>query len=185
MLEVFDKIQIDAETGMPVLPEGYFWRVGDKDVAHYWYKTDKPNMKPVVQLMKTEGVVHKTREVPVYGKQWWNKNQQVDSVTEYYTEIGGPVEVMFHQFEGETRRKEWIPDFASSRVHMLRDDEPVEWWYEIPINQQGIAFLATALWGMFTNQQEHLRAEEAIERAKLEAKEKFYGDYPPKSLNGK
>jgi hypothetical protein len=67
---------------------------------------------------------------------------------------------------------------------MRSNGVPEEWAYEIPINKQGIAFLATALWLMFTDQQESLRKEEEIERAKLESKETFFGDYPPKSLIG-
>jgi hypothetical protein len=177
-------VKIDAETGLPELPEGMFWRVGDRDVQIYWHKSDKPRMRPVVQLMKTEGVIHKTRMVPVYGKQWWNKNQQVDEYEEHYSELGGPVEVMYHEFKGNTIQQGWIPHFATSYVRMRIDGVPEEWAYEIPINKQGIAFLATALWLMFTDQQESLRKEEEIERAKLEAKETFFGDYPPKSLIG-
>jgi hypothetical protein len=182
-----ETIEYDLETGLPVLPEGLFWRVGERDFQHYWRRVDrinkKPIMKPAVMIMKESGVVTRERKVPIYGKQWWNKHQVVEEKIEYHQEMGGPVEVMYQEFDDlTTQNKDDIPEFAESYATLSRDGVDYEWYYNVPMSREGIAFLAGSLLKLYREQEKVINARQEIERARLEAKEKFYGDYPPKTL---
>ncbi|UDL16650.1 hypothetical protein SEA_ATUIN_257 [Arthrobacter phage Atuin] len=177
------EIEYDTETGLPVLPEGYFWRIGEVDTNPRWYGDKTPYMEPAVLIMKEAGMVTKTRKVPVYGKQWWNKHQVVDELTETYEEMDGPTQKFSMTFSGlETRDKSTIPDFAKDRGASNTNGVEHTWHFDVPVGKEGAAYLAGRLYRTFLEWEEHKRRKEAFQKALAATKEEIYGDYPPKSL---
>lgn len=174
------EFEIDTTSGLPVLPEGYFWRIGDVEVSWGGYSTIK---RPGVSIMKGAEMVTKTRKVPVYGSQWWNKNQVVDEFTETYVEMDGPTERLAITFSDlTTTDKTTIPNFARDRGSSSVDGKPYQWHYDVPVGKEGAAYLAGRLYKIFLEDEERRKRNEAFKKALAATKEEIYGDYPPKTL---
>lgn len=185
MITKIEEVKIDSETGLPELPEGYFWRVGEKDTNPGWY--DKiPHMVPAVFIMREAQMITKSRDIPVYGENWWNKGTVVDTIPEEYEEMGEPTEAFSQTFGNiKLSRKEDLPEIGRI-VSWCTDDKGVEydWQYEIPVGPEGVACLAGMLYERMLAHQESKKAYEKFKAAQSKIKEELYGDYPPKTLVG-
>lgn len=178
---VEEKIEIDPETGLPVVPEGMFWRVGEEKT---YISSNYSRREAVVRLMQVQEPITKKREMPIYGRTWWGGQKVVGKAFETYTEQPDPEPVYQLPFSHHTARKESdIPSFADHYVSRRNNEgDTLEWTFTVPITAEGIAWLATGIFRSYEKQQEADRKYEAIQKAKREAKDKFYGDYPPKTL---
>lgn len=176
-------IEYDLKSGLPDLPEGMFWRVGEKDTNPGWY--DKiPHMKPAVFIMEEGKLETKTSEVPIYGTQWWNKHAVVETRIETYEEMSEP-KVLFSQTfsQIQTNNKDNIPEFA--RISSWSSDAKgveYDWRYDVAFGEEGISYIAGILYRRLLDWKRSVKADEAFKKAQAKAKEELYGDYPPKSL---
>jgi len=171
-----------TQTGLPDLPEGYFWRVGDTDINPGWYD-NKPVMRPAVFIMAEATMETKTRQAPVYGENWWDKGKVVGFVPETYEVQGEPEEVFVQTFSSiTTHDKNDIPKIGRITGTSSRNDVEYEWDYSVPVGRQGVAYLAALLKQRFDAWQDSLARAEAYKKAEAENKEELYGDYPPKSF---
>ena len=194
-------LAIDPSTGLPVVPEDMFWRVSDvtrREYSRWSYKTYTDIREPNVQLVRTEQIAH-VRKVPdTYGKNWWNRNVVVAMKDETYHV---PTQVVQAQrsimgFGVEGRKN--VPENA---VNVRRDDyydwttpeegeeDTNKWLYDLPLTEDTIELLAAEVWRTYLEDQ-HEKAitadktrDRLLEKEQNEAaKERLYGDYPPKTL---
>jgi len=199
------EVKIDPETGLPVLPEDMFWRVGEIEELSYdrYYHPKEPrrDMVPAVQLIQTGRQVERIRKVPVYGEHWWNRNSIVSERKETYFDIED-VPVESAKFKGRQNYKKYLPDIAVnvslnygytySVSYPEGKDVPEEnkiYDYDIPMNEEGIAFLADVVWRdyMSDSYDAAIREDQWRDASILKAQEKanqerLFGDYPPKKL---
>lgn len=192
-------VEIDPETGLPVLPDNMLWRVCEAErYSSYGYydRHGRPKLGKVteVQLVRTGVTVTKIREVPVHGDRWWNRKKVVGQLSEPYEVIDEVVE--FHEgFKNRTNRKKWIPEIAVnlSRDYTYeyddREGDEQEFRFDIPVTEDGVAWLAEYVWRAYMRRMwdsahtENEARENAVLRAKEDAvRDRLLGDYPPKKL---
>lgn len=161
----------ETTTNLPELPEGFFWRVGDSERFTY-------SRVPAVMIM--ESFYNRSpREVHTYGSEWWNKNQVVSTKIEYDTVKGERIRMSGTLRTNMCDTKAEIPEFGTFRS--LYEGTTVI--YSVPLNEDGIRHVAEKLFRRFTREQEE-EERKLLEEACLESgKQKYYGDYPPKTLN--
>jgi hypothetical protein len=179
------EVETTTVTGLPELPEGMFWRVGEKDTNPGWYD-NVPYMAPAVFIMQEAQMETKTREVPVYGTRWYNKNTVVEHLTEEYEELGEPTVLFSQTFSNiDLHRKEDLPELGRiSSWSSNAQGEEFDWKYNLPVGPEGVAMIAGMLYKRLLAHQESAKASEKFRAAQSKIKEDLYGDYPPKSLVG-
>ena len=181
-----NEIVIDPETGLPELPDDMFWRVGPHTRKYYdKYGYPRESTRDSIILLKRVEEPKK-REVRVYGTKWYNNGTPIGYETETYFESSETV-VGFERFGvRHAFFNESIPEMAESVVRFTNyvPDDSVR--YELPISAESISFLAKEIFSKYLRdsqrEAERIRvAEEKRLRDEL-AKDKFFGDYPPKRL---
>lgn len=170
---------------LPELPEGYFWRVGDRGEGRVYLESGWSSFRngtPCVMLMR-RAVETCTEHIPVYGDRWWNSHKVVShdirtEEREVEREVSYGVMSELALLRGET-----MPEFGRPRSSSGQGENATVISYSVPMNAEGIAHTAELLL------ERHRKAERQQEgwrrevQARDEAKEKFYGDYPPKTLS--
>lgn len=179
-----EDIEIDPETGLPLLPEGQFWRVGRKDrprdmYPRYYIDTyEDVNYGEGVFLMGPKRRVERTTETPVYGVGWYrNKVVRYDTNTFYEDEE----EVIdFRSFSSFiATSKDVIPEFGT---YTFKYDNTERCYFDVSLSEEGIAFVASSIMSVrLAAERRQKQADEKARKAQ-ELKDKFYGDYPPKKL---
>lgn len=172
-------VEPDTGTGLPELPEGLFWRVGEIDEKYGtggWSSGGR--MKPGVSLMRMGDVV-KREKIPVYGTRWWNKNTVVSTKTREWT-VREPVTVIQRLFTGYSCLPGKVPEIGIEFGGMMSGDRYTSIHYEIPITPEGIKWIADQIWELYQSQMEYKRK---IAEEQKYIKENLYGDYPPKKLS--
>lgn len=184
------EIIIDDSTGLPLLPDGMFWRVAEYEKRHYprySYRNYTTRMHTGVQLIQTEEI-EKTREIPVFGTRWYNKNIVVEHKPETYHELVETV-VASEYFDehGLLYDDDKVPAIA---VNVRESSESFyDRLYDIPISDAGVAYLAAKIYEKFYEDSRNeaydhnAKIDEEV-RKKLEDidKARLLGDYPPKTL---
>lgn len=171
-------VELDPATGLPELPEGYFWRVGEIDQKYGtggWSSGGR--MKPGVSLMKM-GYVNKTEATPIFGTRWWNKHTQVDAKVREWSELEA-VTVIQRLFTGYAAAPGEVPDIGIECGSMSMGGTMTAVHYEIPITPEGIKWIAKSIWKDF---QVSEKWRKQVEDEKRYVKENLYGDYHPKKL---
>lgn len=172
-------VELDQHTGLPEVPEGYFWRVGEIDEKYgtgNWSSGGR--LKPGVSLMKMDYVVKK-EATPIFGTRWWNKHTQVDAEVREWSELE-PVTMIQRLFTGWAAAPGEVPDIGIECGGMGSINGPLTTiHYEIPITPEGIKWIAE---GIFADFQAAEKWRKQIEDEKRYVKENLYGDYPPKKL---
>lgn len=153
---------------LPELPEGFFWRVGE--VTTYVGYTLREVKVPAVILMERVTKFNKPEVsfgVIVDGShgKWDVERQHIKFSSPFYAPT-----------------KEDIPDFAVSSKYV---DYAKAYYYYVGLDPEGIRHKAEAVLKLYNNTQEEKRKYEEEKRKEQEAKDRFYGDYPPKTLEGK
>lgn len=151
-------------TGLPVLPEGYFWRVGD--MGDGWASGDG------VLLMKSTVEVSEVR-AKTY---WWKAPEMKTMTTNYSTRIAS------RDFYAFADTEEEVPEDAVDEPYPVHTGDNFVWRYQLPLTPENIAKVAREIYDEFMKnreREERVRAE-AEKQAKL--REAYYGDYPPKVL---
>lgn len=184
------EIIIDDSTGLPLLPEGMFWRVAEYEKRHYSrysYSTYTTRMHTGVQLISTDAI-DKTREIPVFGTRWYNKNIVVENRTETYHEL---VETVIAEEDFDEHGLLYDDSEAPAIAVNIREasDSYYDRFYDIPISDAGVAYLAAKIYEKFYKDSRNeaynhnAKIDEAA-RKKLEDIEKgrLLGDYPPNTL---
>lgn len=173
-------VALDQHTGLPEVPEGYFWRVGEIDQKYGtggWSSGGR--MKPGVSLMTT-GYVTKYENIPIYGTRWWNKHIQVATEVREWPELA-EVTVTQRLFTGWAAAPGRVPEIGIECGGMGTIHGPLTTiHYEIPVTPEGIKWIAEGIWKDF---QANEKWRKQIEDEKRYVKENLYGDYPPKNLN--
>jgi hypothetical protein len=163
MTETDFEVEIDETTGLPVVPEGFFWRVSDD--PHY-------GDDPWVSLMeRTMTDVEKPK-----------KFLGIPTGNFKYVKEMGDVRVSSRGFEGYAFNLEEIPEGATQTKTSAASGGRTFYWYRDPVNDKTI--LARAVSIMKARDAE-AKATAEYERLKAEreaVKDKYYGDYPPKTL---
>lgn len=198
------EVKIDPETGLPVLPEDMFWRVGEVEEQvwddYYTYSRHGGTYRerhyvkhPAVMLMQTGVETKRTREVPdTYGRHWWNKHSVLSYKKEEYTTTE---EVLRGQskFKDRTAYENYIPEIAVNKRKNRHDwddsDSKPVYAFDIPITDEGVAFLAEGVWRRYMDYvwDQAVAEDKAREAEKLliieaENRDRLFGDYPPKTL---
>jgi hypothetical protein len=163
MSETKFEVEIDNETGLPVVPEGFFWRVGQ-------YKEWEDD--PYVFLMEHRLTdVRKEKKflglIPTGGYK--------------YVKEMGDVRESSRSFKGWTTSENKIPPGARLISQNTKGDY---FEYSEPVNDETIRARAIDI---MVARHEADEAEAAWNKLKAEreaVKDKYYGDYPPKSLVG-
>lgn len=181
----------ETTTGLPELPEGLFWRIGDISSKYGdgrtrygtgGWSSSVDGKCAAVQIMEMRDV-RKSEKIAVYGNRWWNKNTIVDYNVEYHTEREA-VSTMTRLFTGySTYDIDSIPEHAVECGSMTSGGSK-EWHYEYHINADGARAIAESMLEDYRRQVIREKAWEIAERAKREANETLFGDYPPKVLGG-
>lgn len=179
-LGIMNEMVIDPETGLPQLPENHFWEIGLDET-----KNDVLRLK-----LNTE--VRKYRKVDVFEtKGIWPFRKKIKTgteLTEEYDMVPGEVILRQKNFtykvyldekteEVLERDKYLVPDFAVLGYKGWSFNCPTQ-EVTIPLNPEGILFLAGILWA-------DLRVavkSHALDELHKEAQEKYHGQYPPKSI---
>ena len=173
----------DPLTGLPELPEGLFWRVGDfnRHYASGGWSSGFGDFLPGLGIMKMKDV-KKSKKVPIFGTRWYNKTIVVNHETVTWTEQEA-VPVYARLFTGHTAySKDDIPDIGVECGSMSMHGKTTQWHYEIPVNHEGTSWLALKMRYEYLEQKEQSDKWEEAERAKKTMRESIYGDYPPKTL---
>lgn len=135
---------------LPVLPDGYYWKVGKKDTNPGWYD-NKPTWEDALLIVRRGRVEATTKEVDVYGTQWWNKNSVVGKETKTFKELTEDKTLFSHAYRHiEVTSAHDLPDFGRITGRMT-NAQGVEhgWWYDLPVDQAGTEFLAKILYSRF------------------------------------
>jgi hypothetical protein len=175
------EFDIDTATGLPVVPEGFFWRVGNAaDYDDYGGKKTYPG----VALMQKQEPKLETFETPIHGVNWLGISKIVGYDKEERLVDQEPKQVYFEKFSPRFAFKEEnIPSFAvNQRPYKAYNED--SWFYDLPLSEEGISYLATYIWNDHIKQ---MRKKEEYDRRMAERRtleEKFFGDYPPKTLVG-
>ena len=187
MTEVVEK----TETGLPELPEGLFWRIGEIPTTYKdgstrygtggWASTSGGTY-PAVQIMEVRDV-RKTKKVPVYGTRWWNKLCVVDHTEEIWYEREA-VAVATRLFTGyATNHAENVPEHAMECGGSGPINGPLTTiHYAYHVNADGARAIAADMIEGYHRSVQHAESWRIAEEAKRTAREKIYGDYPPKTL---
>lgn len=179
------EVEAKVETGLPELPEGYFWRVGEVDTNPGWYDK-KPTMSPAVMIMKQAGMETKTREIPIYGANWWQKNTVVDTITETYQEMGEETCEFSQTFSGiEVQDYTDVPEFG--QISSWATDSAGREYdrkYNVAVGPLGVGHVAGILYKRMQAYEVARKSRAAFKAAESAMKEDLYGDYPPKKLVG-
>jgi hypothetical protein len=160
-------IEIDAETGLPVLPEGYFWRVGTDRGSRAFGDWDDP----MVQIMHRE-MVEVRKERVFLGIGFGYKTVE---------EMGAVVDTA-QSFDRYADDKSEIPEDATNIKGYLSGAGKTKYQYTLPLSEENISLIAKESFVRFSNAEENLARYEAKRKRDQELKDKFYGDYPPKTL---
>jgi hypothetical protein len=176
-----ETLTIDTTTGLPELPEGMFWRVGN---SKEWDDYGRERSYPAVMLMEKRDPVVKKTEVPVYGVNWLGMKTQTGTEWVETLEEQEPLEVTATFFNNRFAPIEGkIPTIAINRRKKLDPYSDRETWtYDIPFTEEGVAHNAKAIWD---HQLLLKRNREEYERQQAEKKateDRLFGDYPPKTL---
>lgn len=186
MTKVEDEIviEIDPATGLPVVTDGYYWRVTD---GKTWMDS---HMAPAFgRYIHTGPQVELRRKFTedqtknVYGVWPWNKNK---IIRKYTVQVERDHTIIFKKFEGWAGDK--APEVAvnvQGRVFDIR--------FDIQQTAEGIAWIADKIWRGHavleaTQKARNAEAEKKRQKAEKEKaeleefKSTFYGDYPPKTL---
>ena len=186
------KYTIDPETGLPEVPEDYFWRLEDTttyvnrcgDLGRY-VEREVPILK-LIQFATDQDY----RTVPVRGTKWYNRLFVVGYRDEFY-DIVKEKTVASKRFEGFLAEKGEEPSFA---INVDTD----KFWdgrvnYDVPVTKETIAWIAGMVWEGYLEvldweaqearekETEALRDKELRDQAD-KARDELYGDYPPKSV---
>lgn len=159
-----------AEFELPELPEGMFWRVGEDNHGRH-----------TVFLMGAEREVVSYRYKDIYGTGFWDKNKVVDREVIAVPKMKEPI-FQSHPFDGFIcKSKDDIPEFGeySGSSGKIGSSIPDYVTYRVPVNPQGIAFVAGELWKSYNDRQKFI---EDRERTNEEARS-YFGDYPPRTLS--
>jgi hypothetical protein len=151
-------------TGLPVLPEGYFWRVGEID--------DGRTSTDVVMLMKSTVEVSEVR-AKTY---WWKAPEMKTVTTNYDTRIAS------RDFYAFADTEEEVPEDAVDEPYPVHTGDNFVWRYQMPLTPENITKVAREIYDEFMKdreREERVRAE-AEKQAKL--REAYFGDYPSKVL---
>lgn len=154
---------------LPEVPEGFFWRVGE--VTTYYGPALAETKVPAVLLMERVYTHSKpdkdTFNRAVEGKpgNWVVERCRLNFGTAFYAP-----------------KEKDIPSFA---VRSEYKDYAKAYYYSVGMDAEGIRHLAESVLKTYHEIQEEDRKYEEEERKKQEAKDRFYGDYPPKTLEGK
>jgi hypothetical protein len=166
-----NEFTIDEATGLPQLPEGYWWEIG-KDTMD----TDR------IWLMTRE-LVREYRKKPIYGKglKFWKvveerETEEFDTVENYIHVYNEAFTFRLHSDRDKSNDThpdfcEYIETFYASYTTWER--------YQVPISPEGIQYLAEKIWVKLQKDLEKKAKEDALEAGR----KKYYGKYPPKSLD--
>lgn len=176
MTEVLEK----TTTGLPELPEGYFWRVGKLEkyiYDHFSGDNVKIELEGVGIVKRTTTV--KRTEHPVYGEKWYNGWKKVGTRWEEITVVDDTL-VNYLKFDERFERfdTEEVPPYARD-VYATGGGTNR---YSITIDEAGITFLAGRVFKYWSEREEAIRAERERKSIEKANKERLYGDYPPKTL---
>lgn len=190
MTEVLEK----TTTGLPELPEGAFWRIGEIPAKDRWGQTvygtggwasSVGGKMSAVQIMEVRRV-RKHTEVPVYGDRWWNKHTVVRHEPKTWHE-DEEVSVLTRLFTGYAART--LDDIPEHAVECGSSGPiggpPTTYNYEYHVNADGARAIAEDMVKEYHRQVRQERAWRIAEEAKKRAKDELFGDYPPKTLEGK
>lgn len=162
----------DATTGLPELPEGYFWRVGKVTTEQMRW-----DGRQITQTIEGVGLIRKTTkttktEHPVYGENWYNAWKKVGTRFEETVEVTEKT-VDYETFDTtyQLSEKDEVPAYARNVRDHTYSDELICREHEITIDEAGISFLADKIFTYWSE-----RETERLNKARL------FGDYPPKTL---
>lgn len=178
-----EEIVIDPATGLPELPEGLFWRVGDfaRSYASGGWSRGSGGLLPGIGIMRWE-YVKKAVTTPIYGTRWYNKKTVVEYDIDYTTEKEAQT-VRAALFTGHTAySKTEIPSIGYETGSMSMHGKTTEWNYEIPVTREGTLWLAEKLLKAYTASELYWKKYNEGEEAKKKMRDEIYGDYPPKTI---
>jgi hypothetical protein len=172
---------IDTETGLPALPEGYWWRVGDVSAyARYGGSTKRPG---VAMMTKTKQAKRYSEQV--LGTKWWNKGKVlgIKDVTREELLDYEKFSESFSERSVPEKEADQIPEFALNRVEYVEwSEDHLRISYDLPLNEKSVEFLADQIMQNFLRVEESNRQREEECRIAVATRERLYGDYPPKKL---
>lgn len=160
-METEVKIEIDTATGLPVVPEGFFWRVADDAYGD-----------PIVSLMERR--LTKVRKYRTFlGLDLGLGFKYVDEMADVVESSRG--------FEGLARNPEEVPTDAT-KVSQTHSGSGVVYRYTEPVNEETIAARAIEIMKCRLRAEESEKAWLKLKAEREALKAKYYGDYPPKKL---
>jgi hypothetical protein len=186
------KTMTTAETGLPELPEGQWWRIGEIDSEYEdgtrrygtggWASSSSPGKLSAVQIMERRHVAV-IEETPIYGTHWWNKGSVVGYDERPVTQLK-EVAILTRLFTGyRTTRREDIPEHAVSAGSGGPSGGPPDYYhYSYHENADGARASAEMMIEEYEEIVKQERAWRIAEEAKKRAKAELFGDYPPKTL---
>lgn len=180
-----------AETGLPELPEGQWWRIGEIDDKYEgggtrygtggWASSSRGKMS-AVQIMKKQGET-RVEETPIYGDRWWNKNSVVGYDKKTVHEIK-EVAVFTRLFTGYLAHSQ--ADIPEHTVECGSQGPiggpPDSFHYSYHENADGARAIAAMMVKEYHASEKRKRERRIAEEAKRRAKDELFGDYPPKTL---
>lgn len=162
---------MSGELKLPELPEGMFWRVGPK--------AKDGSGEYGVSLMGKAREVTRYKNEDILGTGFFNKGKIVGRKQTPYTVMEETV-LRFRSFDSFiASSKEKIPEFGiyyGSGGPI--DGPPNKYYYKVPVNPQGIQYVARLIWEGYLNEQKWWEAERQTD----EEARSYFGDYPPKTL---
>lgn len=177
-------------TGLPELPEGQWWRIGEISSVDEWGQTrygtggwasSSGGKMSAIQIMEKRWVT-KSVKIPVYGDRWWNKNKVMEHEVKTKTELK-EVSVFTRLFCGyATEDESKIPEHAYRNGGTSGGGQPEKHHYSYHENADGARALAEMMVKEYHIQVRRERACRIAEEAKTKAKNELFGDYPPKTL---
>lgn len=153
-------------TGLPELPEGYFWRVGSVRGMDF---------REGVAIMRT---VKEIKEVRTERKRRWK----------VFTEIERRVvesELLAHFYEfgrfNFALKGEDLPEGAYEV--RLANYSPPGYHFKLPLNEETVLWMANRLFKVFERNRLKQQEEGARQEQYLAAASELFGKYPPKTLS--
>lgn len=173
---------LDENTGLPVLPEGFFWRVGE---ASFWNLTVLRVSVMQEWFVTEEEHVWKTFTIPGTWRTFW-KDQKRDQLVIEEKKIRKTCRVrsrdametdVFPHMEDTGLSKKGRTEEMLQEEGFVRTG-PQGWAKVLEPTEETVLDIALRVYGDFMEGQE----KDAALKAQRQEIEKLTGDYPPKKL---
>lgn len=167
---------IDVSTGLPILPEGYFWSVEVRD-TYYYYSAAKLYEHRVCLKYRYSKDVPKERS---FWKSFWSA-PETETVIESTAVSVHPLFEYFSKDSEEIKARVKASKSGKFREDVL--DKKFPMGKQLELTEENILNTAQKALTFYVKEVAEKQERTRLKEIKKAREEKLLGEYPPKSIN--